>query len=403
MSPLKDWTGYAESVEEALKRGLKKLGLTRDDVQMDILSERTSSLFSMMDYRRVKVKLTPKPGVQPATAKGPRFEDRRSRDERPGRRPDRDKNFRDRPDRDRNPQRKDSSRDQQQNRGQDRRRDQKSFGSRDQRQDNQDRRRDNRPSRDQNRPPQNRQQENRRQPFSQQRDRNRPPSQSQNIPRPQMEASAPPPSTEADLPEIPLDFKRPVPVERPEQSTAPAEHNLSAPASPGPQKELRPMDPSTLETQLSRWKEILGWEDLSWSVNPAEGRRLPINLSTAKAERLMGPGGGTLEAFEYLFNLLLTQSVKDAPTVQFVMEGFENPKNQRIIDLANRAAAEVRRSRTVYRMDPMPSADRKIVHQALANEADVETVSEGEGPFRKVVVRLKPGASSDPKPGTWKR
>lgn len=163
------------------------------------------------------------------------------------------------------------------------------------------------------------------------------------------------------------------------------------------------MDPSAIETHLSRWKELLGWEDLSWSVKQAEGRRLPIVLSTAKGDRLMGPSGETLEAFEYLFNLVLTQEAKDAPAVQFGMEGFDNPKNQRLIDLAKRAAAEVRRSRTLYRMDPMPPADRKIIHQALANESDVETASEGEGPFRKVVVRLKSGGSSAPRPGTWKR
>src|SRR5262245_20401613 len=107
MSGVREWIGYAESVEEALKRGLKKMSLTREDVQMDILSERTSSLFSMMDYRRVRVKLTAKPGVQTGE-KAPRTDDRR-RQEGQDRRPQRDKNFRDR--RDREPQRNDGRRD----------------------------------------------------------------------------------------------------------------------------------------------------------------------------------------------------------------------------------------------------------------------------------------------------
>ena len=73
----------------------------------------------------------------------------------------------------------------------------------------------------------------------------------------------------------------------------------------------------------------------------------------------------------------------------FMKGGSIRSQEEKIMELAKRAAAEVRRTKTVYRLDPMPPAERRLVHQALADDPDVETASEGEGPFRKVVVRPK--------------
>jgi spoIIIJ-associated protein len=58
-----------------------------------------------------------------------------------------------------------------------------------------------------------------------------------------------------------------------------------------------------------------------------------------------------------------------------------------LLGQAEFAAKEVKRTGSPFRLDPMGSAERRIVHQALAQDPDVETVSEGEGPWRKVVVR----------------
>jgi predicted RNA-binding protein Jag len=53
-----EWTGGAPSLDEAVGRGLRRLGLEREQVRVEVLEEKSSGLLSMMDFRRVKVRLT---------------------------------------------------------------------------------------------------------------------------------------------------------------------------------------------------------------------------------------------------------------------------------------------------------------------------------------------------------
>jgi predicted RNA-binding protein Jag len=158
---------------------------------------------------------------------------------------------------------------------------------------------------------------------------------------------------------------------------------------------------TTPEELLAQWKGLLGWDDLAWEQKSVEGGKPVYALTTSKAELLAGSDGRTLEAFEYLFNLVLARAPEDRDYLRFLVEGvdLEAKRFERAIDIAQRAAAEVRRSGRAYRLDPMPSPERKAIHQAFTDDPDVETVSEGEGPWRKIVLRPKPKAGGSAAPG----
>jgi hypothetical protein len=68
------------------------------------------------------------------------------------------------------------------------------------------------------------------------------------------------------------------------------------------------------------------------------------------------------------------------------LEGFPTAEEGRLTDKALFAAFQVRRTGKPFRLDPMPPAQRRVIHQALANHPDVATASEGEGSNRRVVV-----------------
>ncbi len=171
------------------------------------------------------------------------------------------------------------------------------------------------------------------------------------------------------------------------QAPAPRQEPRAETSRPAePPAKPRPADaPDAL---LNEWKTLLGWEDLSWTLGPDDGKTRPVTLRAAQAARLTEGNGQGLEAFEHVFNLIM-QRQGTGPRYVFEVEGAANPRKQEVVEQARAAAEEVRRTGRPYRLDPMEPADRRLAHQTLADDPDVETVSEGEGPWRKVVVRPK--------------
>jgi spoIIIJ-associated protein len=347
---MRQWIVTAGSLEEAVGRGLKRAGLARDEVQVDLLEETRSSLMSMMDFSRVRVRLTEKPraGARPEPRSVPgRGEPGRDVRPREDRRPERDR----RPDHDRHP-------------------------DHDRRPDH-----DKRPERGrrdngfQGRRPQDRAYKGSRPQAPSGRPQS--PDPRQRPPRPDVPARSADPRAGFPRPDF-----RPKPAEAP-----PAPRPAEAPPREKSAVNITPED------LMAQWKAALEWPELEVSTAPGESGRLTMTLNCpdpAKAERLFGRGGETLEAWEYLFNLALSRLSDEAAVVEFRLDGFEDPKIERIRAEARRAAATVKRTGSAYRLDPMDAPERRLVHQTLAQDPDVETVSEGEGPWRKVVVRPRP-------------
>lgn len=333
---MKEWVGEAKSADAALALGLKKLGLLESQVEMKVLADRTSGLLSMFGYRQVKIRLAEK--VR-------RFD----RDDRSDSRNEYERS--DRSDHDR-----------------------RRFGPKGRRDEKSDRPKE----RDRRRRPENR-------PPERTDDRRREVKESARLTRKEdkphndrdRRSQKPGPGGRPPLPKKNSPPKSPPsPSERKPVKGPPPESGSFRPAVPP-------------ESLLAQWRDLLGWDDLVWDFKPVDNHRLLVNLKTTRGERLAGNSGRALEAFEYLFNLVSSGGDREKPWVAFRVAGFPSAEESRVVDKALFAAFQVRRTAKLFHLDPMSPAQRRAVHQTLVNHPDVTTFSEGEGPTRHVVVKLK--------------
>jgi spoIIIJ-associated protein len=104
---------------------------------------------------------------------------------------------------------------------------------------------------------------------------------------------------------------------------------------------------------------------------------------------LIGRKGETLAALQYMLNLIVNHQTHAHATFGIDVEGYRQRREAQLEDLARRVADRVRRDGQPMTLEPMPPAERRIVHMALAEDPDVQTVSIGEGDARKVAITLK--------------
>lgn len=106
---------------------------------------------------------------------------------------------------------------------------------------------------------------------------------------------------------------------------------------------------------------------------------------------LIGSRGRTLAALQYLLNLAVGKRTGGHRPVVLDIAGYRKKREARIRRLAMQAADRVRRTGYRVVLDPMPPAERRLVHLALHEMNDLDTHSEGEEPYRRVVVSAKQG------------
>lgn len=123
------------------------------------------------------------------------------------------------------------------------------------------------------------------------------------------------------------------------------------------------------------------------SAGGDDGDDLPvIDIHGEDAGLLIGHRGETLRALQFLVNLSLGRGEGHATGVALDVEGYRERRARQLAALANRTAQRVVSSGGAIALDPMPPADRRVIHAALSDYGGVETQSEGEGPRRRVVV-----------------
>jgi spoIIIJ-associated protein len=101
---------------------------------------------------------------------------------------------------------------------------------------------------------------------------------------------------------------------------------------------------------------------------------------------LIGWRGDTLRALQLLVNTNIRQNMDDAEPVVIDVERYRARREDSVRELAKRAADRAKRNQERIGLDPMQPYERRAVHTALAEDPDVSTESEGEGPDRRVVI-----------------
>jgi spoIIIJ-associated protein len=117
------------------------------------------------------------------------------------------------------------------------------------------------------------------------------------------------------------------------------------------------------------------------------GESIAASLTGDDVAMLIGKRGKTIDAIQYLVGAAVsTAGGPDAPRVEVDAAGYRDRREARLVDLADRAAADVLRSGRAIRLEPMTSAERRIVHTRLKGVDGIATHSEGDDPNRHVVV-----------------
>lgn len=104
---------------------------------------------------------------------------------------------------------------------------------------------------------------------------------------------------------------------------------------------------------------------------------------------LIGKHGQTLDAIQYLTNLVANKEVHRRCQIVVDVENYRSRREETLIQLAHRLGAKVRRTRQKIALEPMNAFERKIIHLALQNEKNIKTDSEGQEPYRHIVIYYK--------------
>ena len=139
-------------------------------------------------------------------------------------------------------------------------------------------------------------------------------------------------------------------------------------------------------------KEVFDAMNLIVVVNvkyDEDNRNMEIELSGDEMGVLIGKRGQTLDSLQYLVSLVVNKGVDEYIRVKVDTEDYRKRRKDTLENLAKNIAYKVKRTKRSVSLEPMNPYERRIIHSALQNDRYVTTHSEGEEPFRRVVVTLK--------------
>ena len=116
---------------------------------------------------------------------------------------------------------------------------------------------------------------------------------------------------------------------------------------------------------------------------------LDVELSGDEMGVLIGKRGQTLDSLQYLISLVVNRDTEDYIHVKVDTENYRERRKATLENLAKNISIKVKKTRQSVALEPMNPYERRIIHSALQNDRYVTTHSEGDEPFRRVVVTLK--------------
>ena len=149
---------------------------------------------------------------------------------------------------------------------------------------------------------------------------------------------------------------------------------------------------SVEDTAKDFLKDVFEAMDLTVVVNvkydEAENY-MEIDLSGDEMGVLIGKRGQTLDSLQYLVSLVVNKNVENYIRVKVDTENYRQRRKETLENLAKNISYKVKRTKRPVSLEPMNPYERRIIHSALQNDKYVTTHSEGDEPFRHVVVVLK--------------
>lgn len=125
------------------------------------------------------------------------------------------------------------------------------------------------------------------------------------------------------------------------------------------------------------------------TVYHSETGMLTLDIKGENMGILIGKRGQTLDSLQYLVSLVVNKGVDGYIHVKADTENYRERRKKTLENLAKNIAAKVKRNRASVALEPMNPYERRIIHSALQGDRYVTTYSEGEEPYRKVIVTMK--------------
>ena len=130
------------------------------------------------------------------------------------------------------------------------------------------------------------------------------------------------------------------------------------------------------------------------TVYSEEEQTLSVDLSGDEMGILIGKRGITLDSLQYLISLVVNRNSESYIKVKLDTENYRKRRKETLENLARNLAQKVKRIHKPVYLEPMNPYERRVIHSTLQKDRYVETHSEGEEPYRKVVIAPKPGMDS---------
>jgi len=179
----------------------------------------------------------------------------------------------------------------------------------------------------------------------------------------------------------------PVPASKPEAMVVPVMESSSQPGH----------DPvlDRAESVVSKLIHLLKLEaQVSAHSGAAERdgqRNINVDIRGNDLSILIGRRSETLSAFQYIASLIVGKESGQFVQLTVDVEGYRDRREKQLIQMAKRMAEQVAKTGRRQTLEPMPSAERRVIHIALREHPDVKTESTGDDPYRKVTIIPKNG------------
>lgn len=152
-------------------------------------------------------------------------------------------------------------------------------------------------------------------------------------------------------------------------------------------KKLDPVEGHPVEQFLRDIADKMG-VDLEFSVKAGE-ELVFVEITGKDTGTIIGKRGATLDAVQCLASYVVNKENGKYTRVILDAENYRSKREKTLVNLANRLAGKVERTRKSVTLEPMNPYERKVIHCTLQNHPKVKTRSEGKDPYRKVIIELK--------------
>ncbi|HEY5731484.1 MAG TPA: RNA-binding cell elongation regulator Jag/EloR [Anaerolineales bacterium] len=174
-----------------------------------------------------------------------------------------------------------------------------------------------------------------------------------------------------------------------------SESNVQARRQPAPVKEAEStLDHDPLldhtESVVSKLIAMMGLEAQVSAhygdIDRDDRRYINVDVRGSDLSVLIGRRSETLNAFQYVASLIIGKETEQFVQLVVDVEGYRARREKQLVQMAKRMADQVAKNGRKQTLEPMPSAERRIIHIALRDNPAVTTESTGDDPYRKVVI-----------------